>query len=230
MAKHKAVKRIVSKKRQRITRSLLIVECDVKHLELDSLSIGKDVERLIRVSSPRAKTELVQTTTEAELLSQFGCLAEKHYRYRRIVIIGHSNPDGLQLCSDKPLSKWTDVAKWLDKFEPQQIIAIACKAGQLLPAKALFDSLPSLNEFYASPILTTKVQGYATIPLIAYLLKIRMIETEFFDQMRLANYFLTGGAIWKWTRGEYKRIGVAEAVKLEIGQYFMNRINSLRSR
>jgi len=165
--------------------------------------MADEVEAVVTLLAPRAVVEVVKSATEQSLVQQFARLARPDSRFRMIVVVGHSSEFGLQLTSDRHVS-WNAFAKWVEPFKPQQIVLIACKAGQIAPAVSLFEEIPTLRHIYASPFVTTKRQVQAVKALVPYLLSARSPDRELIRLGQLANFLLTQGAILRWERTDFR--------------------------
>ena len=114
----KSAKRTHEKPKPR-GKSLLILECDADKLAAQSISMANEIKAVVQLFAPKVNVEIVKTTTEDKLKSQFSHLAENNCRFGIIVIIGHSNTSGLSLTADGGVS-WTALSKWVELFEPKQ--------------------------------------------------------------------------------------------------------------
>lgn len=198
----KGAKRAIGKSRPR-RKSLLILECDAERLAAQSISMAEEIKIVAQLFAPKAKVEVVKTTTEEALKAQFAHLAENNHRFGIIVVIGHSNTSGLNLTSDRGVS-WAAFAKWVELFEPKQMALIACQSGWILPVQELFVGVATLKEIYASPTNTTKPQAEVIKLLIPYLLNVRSIDSELIRLGQIINFLLTSGVIFRWLRKEFQ--------------------------
>ena len=159
-------------------RSLLILECDSRKLVGQSLAIGSAVYELINRLAPGViRTELVRTTSEQQLLEELGRVKERHEFFDLVLVVGHSNPHGLQLTAEK-FTQWSVFAKWIETFEPKKVLLAACEAGRWLSAKAIFDGVPKLKEIYASPVLMNQQQAMVVVLLVFYFLMVKSPDAD----------------------------------------------------
>jgi hypothetical protein len=210
--------------RRKLTRrkpSLLILECDSEKLARQSLSIAGELHAAVRILASQVVTVLVQTTSQNDLLQKLARCKEEHGRFSLIVVIGHSNPTGIRLTSENGVS-WRSFAKWTETFEPKQMVLLACKAGQMLPAGTLFEGITSLEEIYASPTYITKEQCKLVVLLILHLLSVKSQDPELLRSIQMLNFMLTLGVIFRWTRKEYRAAGFAEAVQWNLIQHLLD--------
>jgi len=95
--------------RRRAASALLVIECDAGRLAAQGLAVGQSICDLIRDFHPRATTQFIQTSTLSELQRSLGNAGQSHGRFRLVILIGHSNEDGIQWTRDQFL---TLVASW----------------------------------------------------------------------------------------------------------------------
>jgi len=195
-----------TRQRTAIAKSLLILECDTAKLARQALSMADEIAASTTPFAPGALVTVTKSHTEQDLLQTFSRLAETNSRFRVVVVVGHSNEFGLQLASDRHVS-WSALAKWLEPFEPRQIVLVACKAEQMGPAQSLFDGIPTLCDLYASPIVTTKQHVQAIRALVPYLLNVKLPDPELIMLGQLVNFLITRGAIFRWRRADFPLAG-----------------------
>jgi hypothetical protein len=198
----KAKKRVTPEPRPRV-KSLLILECDSYKLAAQSMSMAEEIQTVAQLLAPKVKIQVVKTTTEEVLKSQFASFAENKYRFGIIVVVGHSNTYGLSLTSDRDVS-WAAFAKWIALFEPKQMALIACQSGEVLPVWDLFAEISTLKEIYASPLNTTKSQSEVIKLLIPYLTNVRSPDKNLIRLGQIINFLLTRGVIFRWLRKEFQ--------------------------
>lgn len=210
-------------------KSVLIVECDTIKLAHQSLSIGSKIFKILKSLFNSNPIELIEITTEVELLKKFSELAYIKRKFRNIIIIGHSNQKGLRISSDR-FVKWSGVASWFATFEPQRILLIACNAGRWLPCAFLFNGIQSLKEIYGSPIPTSNNQAYFVILATLYILDAKKTDPLLFQISQLGNFILTKDVIFKQTRYEFQKGGRTEGVLWTVAEPFIEKIiNAIRS-
>ena len=191
-------------------QSVLILECDAERLELDGISMARDVSSMVERLLPTARRDLVQVTTEQKLLVDFADRATRGNRYDVVLVIGHSSLKGLTLARDRR-SRWPAVARWLEPFSPRVIVLAGCEGGRWLPSKTLFDGLNSLKEIYGTPVLSTQPQLQALELLVVFLLAGGKPSVEWIPLAQAAAFALTDGVIFRHTRAEFRSGGLAEA-------------------
>jgi hypothetical protein len=181
----------------------LILECDSYKLAAQSMCMAEEIKTVAQLLVPKAKIQVVKTTTEEVLKSQFASLAENKYRFGTIVVVGHGNTSGLSITSDRGVS-WAAFGKWVELFEPKQMALIACQSGAALPVRDLFAGSSTLEEIYASPLNTTKSQSEVIKLLIPYLMNVRSPDNNLIRLGQIINFMLTRGVIFRWLRKEFK--------------------------
>jgi hypothetical protein len=202
-------------------KGVLIVECDSAKLERQNLALGHQLHAAVKLAFPRNPVELARADTRADLLKRLGTLAETGQRYRSIVIIGHSNRNGLQLTSDM-FFEWGAVARWFGPFDPHRIILIACEAGRWLPCAALFNGIPCLKEIYGSPVPTYKDQALFVLVLVLYALGAKQTDRALLQLMQAGNLLITKGLMFRNTRRDYERGGDAEGALWSAAEAFID--------
>lgn len=197
------------KQRRQPRAHLLIVECDSRKLAADGLNLGSAFGRLVKTVFPEKGIAIVQTFSEQKLKEDLADVFHEHGRVRSILMVGHSNEAGLVLTADG-LRSWSVVGNWLQKFEPEFCFLAACRAGKSEAVRDLFKPIKTLRQIYASPAALYKNQTPPLAVLIGMLLKDGKIDEELSGALRLTNYVLTGGQLYRWKRAE---TGPGEEVK-----------------
>jgi hypothetical protein len=190
---------------------LLIVECNSEKLAAGGLGLGSDFGQLAKALFPEKRIAVVQTASEQKLTEDMAGAFRDLGRVRSILIVGHSNESGLVLTADG-LRSWKIVGNWLQKFEPEFCFLAACRAGKSESVRQLFDSIKTLRQIYASPAALYKNQTPPLAVLISMLLKYGRIDENQSGVVRIANYVLTGGQLFRWKRSE---TGPGEEVKAQ---------------
>jgi hypothetical protein len=190
-------------------KGVLILECDSDKLSQDDLALGIELLEYAQSFFPRNPIDLVQSFSEADLLENLAALFEAKQSYKNVVIIGHSNREGLKLSTDRFIS-WEGVANWISPFAPHRIMLLACEGGRWLPCSALFDGIPSLKEIFGSPIPVYKDQRYSVLVRVLYILGVKKEDPDFLSLLQFANLLLTKGLMVQKTRSEYEDEGFEE--------------------
>jgi hypothetical protein len=190
----------------------LIIECDSEKLALDGLNLGSVFGQFSKTLFPEKRIAVVQTSSEQNLKEDLADVFIQHGRVRSILIVGHSNEAGLVLTADG-LRSWNVVGNWLQKFEPEFCFLAACQAGKSEAVRDLFTTIKTLRQIYASPAALYKNQIPPLAVLIGMLLKDGKIDEDQSGALRLVNYVLTGGQLFRWKRAE---AGPGEEVKARL--------------
>jgi len=188
---------------------LLIIECDSRKLAADGLNLGRAFGRLVKTVFPEKRISIVQTFSEQKLTENLADVFREYGRVRSILMVGHSNEAGLVLTADG-LRSWSVVGNWLQIFEPEFCFLAACRAGKSEAVRDLFKPIKTLRQIYACPAALYKNQTPPLAVLIGMLLKDGKIDEEVSGALRLVNYVLTGGQLYRWRRAE---TGPGEEVK-----------------
>lgn len=205
-------RKTASKKQRSIYRrkysSLLIIECDAKKLENQSINIARELDEIFSFS-PLCQHKFIQVYSKADLLSQFAELSAKKQKYDIIVLFGHSftdrlgNPVGIKFASDFPIY-WNVLPKYLENFKPRCLILATCKGGHFLPSSEMFNGLPTLKELFGSPVVTNQTQISILKILIPYIiLAANGFDPDIWLSGSILNYFSTGGIILRHTRRDF---------------------------
>ncbi len=202
-------------------QSVLILECNAERLERDSISMARDVHSMVQGFLPATPCDLVQVTTEQQLLADFGDRSGN--RYDIVLVVGHSSVDELVLARDRRL-RWAGVAKWLEGFSPRVVVLAGCEGGRWLPSKALFDGLKSLTEIYGTPVLSTQPELRALGLLVLFLLAGGKVSAEWLPWAQVAAFALTDGLIFRQTRAEFRSSGPAEAATWTILETWLRKV------
>jgi hypothetical protein len=182
-------------------KSVLIVECDSMKLQQQGLAVGREIYTYIRTLLPRNPIHLVESHTQAKLLEELANVFESRLPFRTIVVVGHSNREGLQLSSDAFVG-WEAVGRFLSPFAPRRVLLLACGAGQSYPSNSLFDTVETLDEIFASPIPTRKNQQYVLLGKLLHVLFAKKENRQINQLMQLGNLMLTGGIMYHRSRRE----------------------------
>lgn len=186
---------------------LLIIECDSESLACQRLNLGSTFFQLLnhdiaKLFLAKKYIVLLRTSTKSSLSEQFARVLEQHGRFRAVLIVGHSNAEGIQIASDEYF-EWRALGNWLEPFRPEIIFLVACEAGKSVAVRDLFEPLnEALREIYASPVKLYGPQAASFAVLIARLLWTGEIDENESIVTRLLTYVTTGGQIYRWRRGE----------------------------
>lgn len=189
---------------------LLILECDADRLAAQGVTLGHDVAQAAALV-PGATCHLVGSRTKDQLLAALACAERDAGGFGAVVIVGHSNVDGLRMASDL-FADWRAVGRWLEPFRPRRLILVACEAGRWLPSKALFDTLPSLQQIYGAPVPASERESRYVVPLVPYLLLGGRLKPDQRRLLQVLNFVVTRGLVFCQTRQQFRRSGIEEGV------------------
>ncbi len=204
-------------------KAVLVVECDSAKLAQQNLALGEQLCSLIKQAFPLNPVDLVQSDTEAGLLEKVRELHEKGRPYRSIIVVGHSNQDGLMISSDRFIG-WGGVANWFKSFDPHRIILIACNAGRWLPCTALFSGMPTLKEIFGSPAPAHKDQAFAVLFIVLHILGAQKADADTLRLIQAGNFLLTKGLMLRRSRREYEESGVVEGLVWGLTDSVLNQL------
>jgi hypothetical protein len=97
-------------------KALLIIECDSLKLSSQGLALGDGLQSSVQLAFPRNTVDQIKSYETHDLLEKLGKLRGKGKPYRDIVVIGHSNEQGLQISSDR-FDDWPVIANWIEPFK-----------------------------------------------------------------------------------------------------------------
>ena len=140
--------------------SLLILHLDSAKLQSDGLHLTGPAAFASTWAGlgMRAEVEAIDGTDLQNLLRQLWNLAENGREFDVVVVVGHSNADGIRISADM-FADWEAFAGYLRPFAPRRLLLVACKAGLSTAGDALFRRLPKLRRIYASPVNASKLLG-----------------------------------------------------------------------
>lgn len=192
-------------------KTILILECDSQKLSDQNLALGEELQHQIELFFPTNLITMVRSYNEADLLKSLGELAQTEQKYGTVIIIGHSNREGLKISADRAFT-WEATGNWIKPFAPKQAILLACQGGRWLPCASLFDAVLTLDEIIGSPILANKNQKHAVLAAALHILGAKKKDRELDQVIKLGNLLLTKGIMFSRTRTEYECGGDEEGV------------------
>lgn len=193
--------RVKQKTRRPPASHLLIIECEPDKLARQQLDFGTRVAAVFTLLFAKRKIVLVKASSREELCRALGEVRQAHDRFRAILVVGHSNEQGLQLTSDEFYS-WQAVGEWVKPFHPEILLLAACRAGRSKGIVHLFEQIGTLRETYASPVMLFRDQTHPFVLLLGAVVKNRKIEQGFVRTIQTAGYLLTDAVIYRFKRNE----------------------------
>jgi hypothetical protein len=179
--------------------SLLILECDANKLASQSLAVANELNRIVQILPAKVSAEVAFINSAAGLRDKFVSYNEKYSSIKVIVVIAHSNRQVISIAPDMVI-EWEAFGRWVEPFNPQQMVFVACEAGQYPSTRALFDTVPKLTKIYASPIKTTKAQAEVIKLLVPYLLLTKKQDDDLIRWAQILNFLNNGGVILRCSR------------------------------
>ncbi len=180
---------------------LLIIECDADKLAAERLSLGTNVFEFLKGFPSGKRIEFLPTSTADHLSAEFAAVMEKHTRFTNVLVVGHSNSQGLRLARDA-FVKWPVLANWLTAFEPKNILLITCEGARFEGVSALFEGIKSLRNVFGSPVDLHPGQAGPLIIATLALLNGEHIPEHLKMAVQLVSFATTGGIPYRWTRQE----------------------------
>lgn len=187
--------------------SLLIIECDSRRLASESISIAGEFDAIRAVLSPRSTSELLRIESQDELKHNLANLSEKFRGAKAIILIGHSNRDGIRIRTDpntnfrrETIFQWETMASWISWFRPKHLVIVACEAGQWPSKQAFFSTIRELKSMFASPVTITADQANILKLLVPYLLSTQRIDPELVRWGQFLTFFTKQAVILYCTR------------------------------
>lgn len=194
-------KRLRKKTRRKPAAHLLVIECRTSLLRRQHLAFGSSLHGELRNMYPNKTVTLAATDTREELTRRLAEVRTAHERYRAIVLVAHSNVNGLQL-SDDGFCIWTTLASWLAALAPEHLFLVACDAGQFTGVCTLFDHLPSLRKVYASPVPISAAQAQHLTLLITQLITDRRVNETTLRLVQGISFIAHRAVLFRWTRAD----------------------------
>jgi hypothetical protein len=134
------------------------MECDSDKLKSEGLSCADEVDDHAQLLSIRP------IVLKNNTLSEFCAgLATLHgLRVDVLVLVAHSNADGVRLAADKTgFVSWELLPEYIRGLNPKVLLLVCCQAGRTTTVRRLFDKIPSLNHIIASPVNVKRSQVWA---------------------------------------------------------------------
>ena len=212
--------RTVKKPRRRPAAHLLVMECHTKRLHKEGLAFGTALHQRFSQAHQDKVITLAATDTRQELRERLGEIRMSHDRYRSVVIVAHSNTQGLLLTSED-FCDWTVLAAWLRELSPEHLFLVACDAGQLSGICTLFAGLPSLRKVYASPVPINPEQAQHLELLIQELLRERRVDETTLRITQALSFVASRGVLFRWTRSDCQQHNEFRGIAQTLGAQFL---------
>ncbi|WP_428261067.1 hypothetical protein [Haliangium sp.] len=178
-----------------------MLHLDAQALHRDGLHLGDFASLAGWFSSIALRSDVVceDTTTRHDLASKLGRLAEQKRRFDVILVVGHSNSEGIRIGADLFVD-WSTFAQFLKPFHPRRLLLVACQAGRWDAGEELFSRLPELRRIYACPANASKHFGVLMFAALPYIVANRRPRARDVKWGQFASIFLTGRQLREWRR------------------------------
>lgn len=193
------MKRIDKRRKQ-----VLIIECDSFTLENQDLAVGEEIKIQVQGAFEKNGIDLIKAFNKNSFDQELDVILRKYSRpCKTIVLVGHSNQSSIKLTSDLFVN-WQELGERLEPFLPEQLIFLACQAGDILACEVLFESIPSLQQIFASPVNVSKSQQDIIIQKILYTLAMQKENSLVINLFQLVSAVITKEWMFSRTREEYE--------------------------
>lgn len=185
----------------RAPQSLLILHLDADKLRGDGLHLEKVAQFSGVLSSAAfgAPVVIEDTTSTGHLHETLAALVTARRTFDVIVIVAHSNAEGIRIASDRSVP-WDVFAAYLRPLQPRRLLLVACKAGRWDAGEALFTSLPRLRRIFACPVNATKDLGALMLFAVPYVVSERRPKDKHVTWSQVASIAITGRQLREWRR------------------------------
>lgn len=197
-------------------KRILILECEPEKLARDGLHFADEAHSFLKTFRQTVGFGLhrLSVSSVEELEDKLDKLYNKleneentedfEEGFNTIVVVGHSNHDGIQIGGEDGFIGWGHLAELLDDFDPQVLVLVACQAGNWLPAQQFFGNMKVLEELHGAPANLSREQARRLVYLILYLLATNESIPWAELGMGLINFSNTGAITLKYTREGYE--------------------------
>lgn len=188
-------------RRSQKSQSLLVLHLDSEKLRSDALHLGALASTMGHISSLMSGSNCFaeDATTREDLLARLANHAEAGRSFDVVVVIGHSNAQGIRIASDAFVT-WEVFAQYLKPFSPRRLLLVACRAGRSDSGEILFKKLPKLRRIYACPVTASKNFGFLMLLSIPYIMAKRRPKDNHVLLAQIAAMGLTGRELREWRR------------------------------
>jgi hypothetical protein len=186
------------------------------------LDFGSKVATWCSLPFHKKKIVIAKAYSKEELCRALGEALESHTRFRTVLIVGHSNEQGLQLTPGE-FYDWEVVGDWLKPFEPEFLLLMACRAGRSFGVLPLFQRVRSLRQVFASPVAFFSDQTHPLAGLLLALIKNRKVDESWLRVLQASGYLFKDALLYRWKRGETLRAGTVERVAWDLLGDMLNR-------
>ena len=181
-----------------------MIECDSCTLESHNLAIGDEIKTALQRRFPKNGIDLIKATDKTYFDGELDVVLRKYKNpCKTIILIGHGNESGIKLTSDVFMG-WQELGIILEPFAPENLIFLACRAGDIKACEILFDNIPSLNHIFASPVNIPKSQQLIVVQKVVHTLSSQKENQTLVKVMQTVSALVTKEWMFSRTREEHK--------------------------
>lgn len=182
-------------------QSLLILRLNAAKLRSDGLHLGDVAHYSAAISAVALGSEVVvkETTTLDELHRTLAELDLAKRKFDVIVVVAHSNAEGVRIASDAFVD-WNAFTAYWKRFSPRRLLLVACKAGRWDAGEALFSGIPTLRRIFACPVNASKDFGAMMLFAVPYVVANRTPKDKHVFWSQVAAIAATGRQLREWRR------------------------------
>lgn len=211
-------------------KQVLIIECDSHTLKNQNLAIGNEIEAELQSAFPKNGIDLIRAVEKSVFEIDLDSVLGKYRNpCKAVIMVGHGNESGIRLTADHFIS-WHDLGLILKPFAPQQLLFLACRAGNISACEVLFDNIPSLQHIFASPVNIPKSQQFIVIQKVKYALGTAKENQLLVNLLQGISALITKDWMFNRTREEHEfgELGQKEIIEkrlIMLTDWFKNRSN-----
>jgi len=181
------------RKASRAPQSLLILHLDAGKLRTDGLHLDEVAQFSGVLSSIAfgAPVAMEDTASRHHLHEKLAGLVTAGRTFDVIVIVAHSNAEGIRIASDRFVT-WDVFAAYLKPLKPRRLLLVACKAGRWDAGEALFASMRQLRRIFACPVNASKDFGALMLFAVPYVVAERRPKDRHVTWSQIASIAVTG--------------------------------------
>lgn len=216
-----------AKSRRRASRprrsSLLVLHLDAEKLQRDGLHLGDQskIAAMFSAFAFGADVAVEDGTSHTELLRVLGGLVQAQRTFDVVVVIAHSNANGIKLAAEPDaFVNWEVFGRYLKPLQPRRLVFVACQVGRWPAANQLFNTLPLLRRIYASPVNASKEFGSLMLWLVPHVVGVRAPRRGLVQLAQPAAIALTGRQLRMWMRSEKDN---PEGLLLDVASLLLDR-------
>lgn len=185
-------------------KQVLILECDSRTLDTQNLAIGDDIKIALLTAFPKNGIDLIKDNDRDNFEPELDAVLRKYKNpCKTIILIGHGNESGIKLNLNR-FADWQELGSIIEPFHPEQLIFLACRAGDVSACEILFDTVASLRQIFASPINVSKSQQHIVVQKVLYTLSAQKENPLLVNLLQTFNALMTKEWMFSRTRAEHE--------------------------